>query len=48
VAVVNNLGNNEFINNSGTVPNINVGDQMGMVDVLAALNSDLRGVAIFQ
>jgi hypothetical protein len=49
VAVVNNVGNTEFINNScGTGPDINVGDQMGVVDVVAALNSDLHDVAILQ
>ncbi len=49
VAVVNNVGNTEFINNScGTVPDINVGDQMGMVDVFAALNSELSDVAILE
>jgi hypothetical protein len=49
VAVVNNVGNNEFINGScATEPDINVGDQKGMVDVVAALNSDPRDVAILQ
>jgi hypothetical protein len=49
VAVVNNVGNIEFINNScATGPHINVGDQMGMVDVVAALNSDPRDVAMLQ
>jgi hypothetical protein len=48
-AVVNNVGNNEIINNScATRPDINIGDQMGMVDVVAALNSDPRDVAILQ
>jgi hypothetical protein len=32
----------------GTGPDINVGDQIGVVDVVAALNSDLRDVAILQ
>jgi hypothetical protein len=41
VAVVNNVGSNEFMNDScATGPDINIGDQMGMVDVVAALNSD--------
>ncbi len=49
VAVVNNVGNNEFVNNScATGPDINAGDQMGMVDVAAALNSDPCDVAILQ
>jgi hypothetical protein len=49
VAVVNNVGNNEIIHNScGTGPDINVGDQIGMVDVVAALNSGLCDVAILQ
>jgi hypothetical protein len=49
VAVVNNVGNNEIIHDScGTGPDINVGDQIGMVDVVAALNSDPRDVAISQ
>ncbi len=49
VAVMNNVGNNEIIHNScGTGPNINVGDQIGMVDVVSALNSDLRDVAMLQ
>ncbi len=43
VAVVNNVGNNEIIHDScGTGPDINVGDWIGMVDVIAALNSDPR------
>jgi hypothetical protein len=47
VAVVNNVGNNEFINNScGTGPDIKIGDEMGMVDVFAALNSDPSDVPI--
>ncbi len=49
VAVVNNVGNNEFVNDScATGPDINVGGPMGMVDIVAALNSDLRDVAILQ
>jgi hypothetical protein len=49
VAVVNNVGNNEFVNDScATGPDINVGDQMGVVDIVAALNSDPRDVAILQ
>ncbi len=49
VAVVNNVGNNDVIHDScGTGPDINVGDQIGMVDVVAALNSDPRDVAILQ
>jgi hypothetical protein len=49
VAVVKNVGNNEIIHNScGTGPDINVGDQIGVVDVVAVLNSDLRDVAILQ
>ncbi len=49
VAVVNNVGNNEIIYEScGTGPDINDGDQMGVVDVLAALNSNPRDVAILQ
>ncbi len=49
VAAVNNVCNNELINDScGTGPDVNVGDQMGMVDIVAALNSDPRDVAIFQ
>jgi hypothetical protein len=49
VAVVSNVGNNEFINDScATGPDINVGDPMGMVDLVAALNSDPRDVAILQ
>jgi hypothetical protein len=44
-----NVGNTEFINNScGTGPDINVGDQMGMVDIVAALNSEPCDVAILQ
>jgi hypothetical protein len=49
VAVVNNVGNNEIIHNScGTGPDINIGDQIVVVDVIAALNSDPRDVAILQ
>jgi hypothetical protein len=49
VAVVNNVGNNEFVNDScATGPDINVGDQKGMVDIVAALNSDPGDVAILQ
>jgi hypothetical protein len=49
VAVVNNVGNTGFINNScGTGPDINVGDRMGVVDIVAALNSDPHDVAILQ
>ncbi len=40
VAAVNNVGNTEFINDScGIGPDINVGNRMGIVDVVAALNS---------
>jgi hypothetical protein len=49
VAVVNNVGNNEFINDScatGSDINVDVGDQMGVVDLVAALNSDPRDMAI--
>jgi hypothetical protein len=49
VAAVNSVGNTEFINDScGTGLDINVGDQMGMVDIIAALNSEPRDVAISQ
>ncbi len=49
VAVVNNVGNNDFVNDScATEPDINVGDQMGVMDVVVALNSDPRDVAILQ
>jgi hypothetical protein len=49
VAVMKNVGNCESVNNScATGSDINVGDQMGMVDVVAALNSDPRDVAILQ
>jgi hypothetical protein len=38
VAVVNNVGNNDIIHDScGTGPDINVGDRIGMVDVVAIL-----------
>jgi hypothetical protein len=46
---LNNVGNNEIVNDScATGPDINVGDQMGMVDVIAALNSVPCDVAILQ
>ncbi len=49
VAVVNNVGNNDIIHDScGTRPDINVGNQIGVMDVVAALNSDPRDVAILQ
>jgi hypothetical protein len=49
VAVVNNVGNNDIIHDScGTGPDINVGDQIGVVDVVAALNGDPCDVAILQ
>ncbi len=49
VTAVNNVGNNEIILNScGTGPDISVGDQIGMVDVVAALNNDPHDVAILQ
>ncbi len=49
VAVVNNVGNNEIIHDiCGTGPDINGDDRIGMVDVVAALNSDPRDVAILQ
>ncbi len=49
VAIVNNIGNAEFINDScSTGPDINVGDRMGMVDAVAALNSETCDVAILQ
>jgi hypothetical protein len=49
VAVMNNIGNNEIIHDScGTGSDINVGDQIGMVDVVAALYSDPHDVAILQ
>ncbi len=49
MAVVNNVGSNEFINNScATGPDINVEDQMGVVDVVATLNSDPCDVAMMQ
>jgi hypothetical protein len=46
---VNNVGNNEVLHDScGTGPDINVGDQIGVVDVVTALNSDPSDVAILQ
>ncbi len=49
VAVMNNVGNNEIMNNScGTGPDINVGDRISVVDVVEALDSDPRNVAILQ
>jgi hypothetical protein len=49
MAVMNNFGNNEIIHNScGTGPDINVGDRIGVMYVVAALNSDPRDVAILQ
>jgi hypothetical protein len=49
VAVVNNVGNNKIIHDScGTGPDINFGDQIGVVDVIAALNSCQHDVAILQ
>ena len=49
MAVVNNVGNTEFINDScGTGPDINVGDCIGVVDVVAASNRDPPDVAILQ
>ncbi len=46
---MNNVGNTEFVNDScATEPDINVGDPKGMVDAVAALNSDPRDVAILQ
>ncbi len=49
VAAVNNVGKTEFINDScDTGPGINVGDQTGVVYVVAASNSDPRDVAILQ
>ncbi len=46
---MNNVGNNEIIHNScGTGPDINIGDQNGVVDVIVALNTDPRDVAILQ
>jgi hypothetical protein len=49
VAVMSNVGNNEIIHDScGTGPDINVGDQIGVGDVVAALNSDPHDVAILQ
>ncbi len=49
MAVVNNVGNTEFINNScGPGSYINIGNQMRGVDVVAALNSEPHDVAILQ
>jgi hypothetical protein len=49
VAVVNNVGNTEFISDScGTGPDINVGNQSGVVDVAVAINSEPCDVAILQ
>ncbi len=49
MAAVNNVGNNDIIHDScGTGPDINIGDRIGMVDVVAALKSDPRDVAILQ
>ncbi len=49
VAVINSIGNDEFINNQcGTGPDIIVGDQMGMVDIVSALNSEPHDVAMLQ
>jgi hypothetical protein len=49
VAVVNNVGNTEFINDScGTGPDINIGNWTGMVDIVAAINSEPCDVAILQ
>ncbi len=49
MAVVNNVGNNEIIHDScGTGPDINVGDRIGVVDVVAALNSDPCDVVVLQ
>jgi hypothetical protein len=49
VAVMNNVGNTEFINDScGTGPDINDSNQTGVVDAVAALNSEPRDVAILQ
>ncbi len=46
---MNNVGNNEFMNDSCvTGLGINIGDWMGVVNVVAALNSDPRDVAILQ
>jgi hypothetical protein len=48
-AVMNNVVNTEFINNScGTGPDINIGDQMSVVNIVAALNSEPCDVAILQ
>ncbi len=49
VAFMNNVGNTEFINYScGTGSDINVGNQMSVLDVVAALNSEPHDVAILQ
>ncbi len=49
VAVVNNVGNSDIIHHScGTGPDINVGDRIGVMDVVAASISDPREVAILQ
>ncbi len=49
MAVVNNVGNNHIIHYSyGTRPDINVGDCIGVVDVVAASNRDPPDVAILQ
>jgi hypothetical protein len=47
VAVVNNVGNTEFINDRcGTGSDIKVGNRMGVVDVVADLNSEPHEAAI--
>jgi hypothetical protein len=49
VVVMNNVSNTKFINDScGTGPDINVGNQTGVVDVVAAINSEPPDVAILQ
>jgi hypothetical protein len=49
VAVVNNVGNTEFINNScGTGPDIIISNRTGVVDTVAAINSEPHDVAILQ
>ncbi len=49
VAVLTNVGNNEFINDScGAGPDMNIGDCMGVVDIVAAINSEPNDVAILQ
>jgi hypothetical protein len=46
---MNNVGTNEIIHDScGTGPDISDGDLIGVVDVVAALNSDPRDVVILQ